>query len=53
MYVYRIIYITKKGRDGVMVARGLVVFSYWRIIMRSAFNLGSIPSPGSDLKVRG
>ena len=37
-----------QGRDGVMVARGLVAFSSVGITMRSAFNLGSIPSPGNS-----
>ena len=36
-----------------MVARGLVAFSLTGITMRSAFNLGSIPSPGRQSRVGG
>ena len=36
-----------------MVARGLVAFSCTGITMRSAFNLGSIPSPGRYCVVGG
>ena len=35
------------SRDGVMVARGLVVFLFTENNIQSAFNLGSIPSPGT------